>query len=207
MAPVGTALGVLRPRAARCGHSHTPPARPSEDTPCAWKLGASSCTTDPRAGSCRGLILRRWRALLPMGSPAWQRPAGVWCQSGCFRSQGWTPPSRAEGPRLLPARSKAHGRGPVGEPLPRGVSSLHGGGKQTLSQTPGPAPSLAPGPRAQSPAQLAPWSQGGVESGCCVNGLSVSCPLNSRGFRHHRDEACPPEVIASFGVCRPCTPA
>lgn len=54
-------------------------------------------------------------------------------------------PAWAEGPRLLPPQSGAHAQGQWGRPLPKGVSGLHGGGKQTPSQTPGPATSLPPG--------------------------------------------------------------
>lgn len=100
------------------------------------------------------------------------RPGSAQLASGArvaaFGARDGLLPAGAEGPRLLPARSKAHGRGPVGEPLPRGVSGLHGGGKQTPSQTPGPAPSLAPGATrsvtcpASSLVCKAGWSLGAV---------------------------------------------
>lgn len=76
-------------------------------------------------------------------------------------------PAWAEGPRLLPARSGAHAQGQWGRPLPKGVSGLLRGGKQTPSETPGPATSLPPGATC-SVTCPAPWSarQGGVWAPC-----------------------------------------
>lgn len=72
-------------------------------------------------------------------------------------------PVWAEGPRLFPPQSGAHAQGQWGRPLPKGVSGLHGGGKQT----PGPATSLPPG-ATHSVTCPAPWSarQGGVWAPC-----------------------------------------
>ena len=189
--PAGTAPGVLRPRAERCGHSHTPPTGPWKTPPAFGNWSLPPCTADPQS---RVLL---WPdpevAVCPAacGEPGLAVPS--WClmpewllsESGLDSSQ---PGQR--GPESFLPRAEPMEEGQQGRPLPKGVSGLHVGGKQTPSQTLGQPPHCPLGPLAWSPAQL-PGLQGRAESGRHVSGLSVSCLLNNRGFPCHGDGVCP----------------
>ena len=89
---------------------------------------------------------------------------------------------------FLPGAEPMH-RASGGGPSPRGLAVYTEEASRQVRPL-GQAPHCPLGPLTRSPAQL-PGLQGRAESGRRVNDLSVSCPLNSRGFRCHRGGACP----------------
>lgn len=90
---------------------------------------------------------------------------------------------------FLPVAEPMH-RASGGGPSPRGLAVYSEEASRPQVRPLGQPPHCPLGPLARLPAQL-PGLQGRAESGHRVNGLSVSCPLNSRGFRCHRGGACP----------------
>lgn len=144
----------------------TPHLPGPQKTPLRLKLGLPPCTTDPRAGSCRGLILRRWRALLPVGSPAWQRPAGVWCPVAALGARDGLLPAGGRGPDWPTAHEASPWKRAVEAP-PRGLAVYMEEASRPQVR-PWASPLTGPwghGAPVTCPASSLVCLQGGVESG------------------------------------------
>lgn len=192
LAPVGTAPGVLRPRAKRCGHSHAPPAQPSEDTPCVWKLEPPSWHRRPPSRVLPWPDLEEVACPAAHGepglaAPSWRLvPEWLLSEPGMDSSQ---PGQR--GPDFFLPGAKPMEEGRWGSPSPGGLAVYMEEASRPQVRPLGQPPHWPLGPRAQSPAQLAPWSarRGGVWAPC----EWPQCVLSSeqQRFHCHRDGACP----------------
>lgn len=166
--PVGTAPGVLRPGAERCEHSHTPPTDPWKTPPAFGNWSLPPRTADPRSQVLlqpdpEVVVCPAARGEPGLAAPSWcLMPEWLLSEPGMDSSQ---PGHR--GPESFLPGAEPMEEGQWGRPLPNGVSGLHVGGKQTPSQTPGPATSLPSGATCLV-ACPAPWAarRGGVWAPC-----------------------------------------
>ena len=141
----------------------------------------------PRTANPQSRVLP-WPDLEEVVCPAAHGEPGLAAPSGCLVPE-WllsepemdSSQSGQRGPDSFLPRAEPMHRASGGGPSPRGLAVY----MEEASRPLGQPPHCPLGPLTQSPAQL-PGLQGRAESGRRVNDLSVSCPLNSRGFRCHR---------------------